>query len=178
MSSPPRLYPTDLSDAEWRILEPLIPAPKPGGRPCRWSRRAIMNGIFYLVRSGCQWRLLPREFPPWKTVYHSFRAWRLDGTWEQLTTTLRPTLVNVAKFSYQRDNEPGQANSNNPEALVKFGGQQLFVGRNSFVAASRPLLPRWQEKLFLTLARVAANAGDFFGLPANRVVELGSRIEI
>ena len=53
-----------------------------------------------------------------------------------------------------------------------------FVGRNSFVAASRPLLPRWQQKLFLTLARLASNAGDFFGLPANRVVELGSRIEI
>jgi len=53
-----------------------------------------------------------------------------------------------------------------------------FIGRNSFVAASRPLLPRWQEKIFLTLARVASSAGDFFGLPANRVVELGSRIEI
>ena len=53
-----------------------------------------------------------------------------------------------------------------------------FVGRNSFVGASRPLLPRWQQKLFLVLARFAASAGDFFGLPANRVVELGSRIEI
>ena len=53
-----------------------------------------------------------------------------------------------------------------------------FVGRNSFVEASRPILPRWQEKLFLVLARVASNAGDFFRLPANRVVELGSRIEI
>jgi KUP system potassium uptake protein len=53
-----------------------------------------------------------------------------------------------------------------------------FVGRNSFVSANKPLLPRWQQKLFLTLSRFAASAGDFFGLPANRVVELGSRIEI
>lgn len=89
MASPPRLYPTDLSDAEWHILEPLIPAAKPGGRPPRWTRRHILDGIFYLVRGGCQWRLLPREFPPWQTVYHYFRAWRLDGTWERVNTALR-----------------------------------------------------------------------------------------
>lgn len=89
MASPPHLYPTDLSDAEWSILEPLVPAARPGGRPEKWSKRAICDGIFYLVRSGCHWRLLPREFPPWKTVYHYFRAWRLDGTWEQLNATLR-----------------------------------------------------------------------------------------
>jgi putative transposase len=89
MSSPPRLYPTDLSNAEWAILEPLIPAAKPGGRPCTWSRRIILNGIFYVLRSGCQWRLLPREYPPWKTVYHYFRARRLAGIRKQLNATLR-----------------------------------------------------------------------------------------
>jgi transposase len=68
MAAPPRLYPTDLSDAEWHILEPLIPAAKPGGRPPLWTRRQILDGIFYVVRSGCPWRLLPREFPPWQTV--------------------------------------------------------------------------------------------------------------
>jgi putative transposase len=89
MSSPPRLYPTDLSDAEWALLAPLIPSPKPGGRPPKWTRREILDGIFYVVRSGCQWRLLPREYPPHKTVYHYFRLWRLDGTWDRLHTTLR-----------------------------------------------------------------------------------------
>jgi len=89
MTSPPRLYPTDLSDAEWAILEPLIPAAKPGGRPSKWTRRQVLDGISYLVRSGCQWRLLPREFPPWQTVYHYLRAWRLDGTWERVHTALR-----------------------------------------------------------------------------------------
>lgn len=89
MASPPRFYPTDLSDAEWAILEPLVPAPKPSGRPTKWTRRQILDGIFYLVRAGCQWRLLPREFPPWKTVYHYFRAWRIDGSWEGAHTALR-----------------------------------------------------------------------------------------
>lgn len=89
MPSPPRLYRTDLTDAEWRILEPLIPPAKPGGRPPKWTRRTLCNAVFYLVRTGCHWRLLPREFPPWKTVYHYFRAWRLDGTWERSHTVLR-----------------------------------------------------------------------------------------
>ncbi len=61
MTSSPRLYPTDLSDAEWILLEPLIPSPRPGGRPTLWPRRLILDGIFSVVRSGCQWRLLPNE---------------------------------------------------------------------------------------------------------------------
>ncbi len=63
MTSPPRLYPTDLTDAEWHILEPLVPAAKPVAHPPKWTRRAICNGILYIVRAGCHWRLLPREFP-------------------------------------------------------------------------------------------------------------------
>ncbi len=89
MSSPPPLYPTDLTGAEWAILESLIPAPKLGGRPPKWTRRTICDAVFYIVRAGCHWRLLPQEFPPWKTVYHYFRAWRIDGTWERAHTTLR-----------------------------------------------------------------------------------------
>lgn len=89
MTSPPRLYATDLTDAEWMILEPFVPAPKPGGRPPKWTRRQILDGIYYVLRSGCQWALLPREYPPAKTVYHYFRLWRLDGTWERLHAALR-----------------------------------------------------------------------------------------
>jgi putative transposase len=90
MASPPRLYPSDLTDAEWATLEPLVPAPKPGGRPPRWTRRQILDGLFYLVRTGCAWRYLPKaHYPPWQTVYHYFRLWRLDGTWERLSAALR-----------------------------------------------------------------------------------------
>jgi len=89
MSAPADAYPSDLTDAEWAILAPLIPAAKPGGRPRKWAMRAVLNAIFYPLRAGCAWRMLPRCFPPWSTVHHYFRQWRLDGTWERLHATLR-----------------------------------------------------------------------------------------
>ncbi len=84
-----REYATDLTDAEWQQLAPLIPEAKPGGRPRKYPMREVLNAIFYLVRAGCAWRLLPHEFPSWKTVYHYFRDWRQAGVWEQIHTTLR-----------------------------------------------------------------------------------------
>jgi putative transposase len=85
-------YPTDLSDAEWSCLDSLLPPQKTGGRPKTHSTRAILDAIFYVLRSGCSWRLLPRDFPPWKTVYHYFREWRLEGIFERLNTALRERL--------------------------------------------------------------------------------------
>ena len=70
----------------------LLPPPKTGGRPRTHSLRAVLNAIFYVLRSGCPWRLLPRDFPPWKTVYHYFRIWRIDGTFERLNAALRERL--------------------------------------------------------------------------------------
>jgi putative transposase len=82
-------YLSDLSDAEWELLQPLLPPPAARGRPRQHSLRTILNAVFYIVRAGGAWRLLPHEFPPWKTVYHYFRKWRVDGTWERLHTVLR-----------------------------------------------------------------------------------------
>src|SRR3712207_6080626 len=90
-----RSYPTDLSDAEWAHLKPCLPAPKKRGRgrPRRInSPRKILNDVFYLLKSGCPWRLLPRDFPLWKTVYYWFRKWRIDGTFERLNASLRERL--------------------------------------------------------------------------------------
>jgi putative transposase len=87
-----KAYLTDLSDAEWAYLEPHLSAPKPSGRPRLRPLREILNAIFYITRSGCAWRLLPHDFPPWKTVHHYFRIWRIDGTWERLNTALRERL--------------------------------------------------------------------------------------
>ena len=87
-----RAYPSDLSDAEYAVLEPHLPAPLPRGRPWRWGLRAILDGIFYVIRTGAQWRQLPHEYPPWPTVYWWFRRWRLDATWERLHTALRERL--------------------------------------------------------------------------------------
>jgi putative transposase len=87
-----RSYPTDLTDDEWRVLEPLIPPAKPGGRPRSVDSREVLNGIRYLLRSGGAWRLLPHEFPPWPTVYAYFRRWQADGTWERIAGVLRHDL--------------------------------------------------------------------------------------
>jgi len=89
MSAPPVVYPSDLTDAEWALLAPLIPGVKPGGRPRKWPMRAILNGIFSLLRGGCAWRMLPRCFPPWSTVHHYCRQWRVDGTWARIHAILR-----------------------------------------------------------------------------------------
>ena len=69
-------YPTDLSEAEWNHIEPHMPAPKGFGRPRTHDLREILNAVFYLLKSGCQWRLLPHDFPRWPTVYWYFREWR------------------------------------------------------------------------------------------------------
>jgi putative transposase len=87
-----KTYPTDLSDTEWARIEPHLPVPKASGRPRTHSPREILNAIFYVLRSGCAWRLLPHDFPPWKTVHHYFRIWRIDGVWERLNTALRERL--------------------------------------------------------------------------------------
>lgn len=86
---PRRRYPTDLTDAQWAILEPLVPVPRAGGRPARHDRRELVNAMLYVLRGGIAWRALPHDFPAWQTVYHYFRLWRLDGTWERLNTVLR-----------------------------------------------------------------------------------------
>jgi transposase len=86
-------YDTDLTDEQWQRLEPYLPRPKAGGpkggRPQEVDRREVLNAIFYHLRGGAAWRLLPHDFPPWSTVYDYFRRWRLDGTWERVHARLR-----------------------------------------------------------------------------------------
>ena len=102
---PRRAYPTDLTDRQWAILEPLIPRPKPGGRPAKHPRRDIVDAMLYVLRGGIAWRMLPHEFPPWQTVYDYFRLWRIDGTWERINTALREQL----RIRVGRDPEPSAA---------------------------------------------------------------------
>lgn len=86
---PRKPYPTDVSDHEWALLQPYVPVPKRGGRPEKYPKREILNGIFYIVRGGCAWRMLPHDFPPWPIVYHDFWIWRQDGTWQRMHDLLR-----------------------------------------------------------------------------------------
>ena len=85
-------YSTDLSDEEWRCIGPHLPESKGRGRPKIHGSRAILNAVFYILKSGCPWRLLPKDFPPWKSVYDWFRKWRIDGTFEHLNASLRELL--------------------------------------------------------------------------------------
>jgi putative transposase len=89
MPAPRRRYPTDLTDQEWALLAPLIPPPKSGGRPAVHDRRELVEAMLYWLRSGCAWRLLPHDFPPWQTVYHYWRLWRQQGRWERVLAALR-----------------------------------------------------------------------------------------
>lgn len=84
-----QLYPSDLTDREWEYIKGLIPRAKVGGRKRQTDMRLTLNAIFYVTRTGCAWRYLPREYPPWQTVYGYFRAWRLAGVWERLHDHLR-----------------------------------------------------------------------------------------
>jgi putative transposase len=92
MLQPIMAYPTDLSDAEFRHIEEHLPTANQRGRPRIHAPREILNAVFYVLKSGCPWRLLPRDFPPWRSVYHWFIAWRIDGTWERLKAGLRERL--------------------------------------------------------------------------------------
>jgi putative transposase len=85
-------YPTDLHDTEWSILAPLIPAAKPGGRPEEYPKREIVNAILYVLRTGCAWRFVPNDLPPWGIVYHYFWRWQKDGTWKRINDVLRGDL--------------------------------------------------------------------------------------
>jgi len=81
-------YPSDLSDAQWEVLAELVPAPKPGPQKPLYDRREILNAILYQKRTGCQWRYLPHDFPPWSSVKQYYYAWRDDGTWERIHDAL------------------------------------------------------------------------------------------
>jgi putative transposase len=82
-------YPTDLTDEHWKILEPLVPPVQPAPMPAKYARREILNAIIYVNHTGCQWRMLPHDFPPWQSVYGYFYRWRKDGTWQKINDALR-----------------------------------------------------------------------------------------
>jgi transposase len=96
-------YPSDVNDREWELLGPLVTVPEKLGRPPRHDRRRVLNAIFYVVRSGCAWRLLPHDLPPWRLCYYYFAEWRENGLWQEINDHLRETVREKhAKKSPQR----------------------------------------------------------------------------
>src|SRR5258708_11618869 len=84
-----KTYPSAVTDEQWKIIGPLIPKPKQGGAPAKFERREVLNGVLYVLRTGCAWRELPHDLPPWDTVYGYFRRWTKEGLWEWIGERLR-----------------------------------------------------------------------------------------
>lgn len=175
-------YQTDLTDAEWRVIEPLLPPAKRTGRPRAWPLREIVNAIFYVLRGGIAWRLLPSDFPPWSTVYRWFAAWRDAGVFE----TINHALIMTDREQAGREASPSAAiidsqsvktteaggprgydagkktNGRKRHALVDTDGRALVIEPHPADIQDRdgggPLLGA-SRPLFPFIARVFADAG-------------------
>jgi len=124
-----RPYPTDLTDAQWSELSHLLPPAGCRGPRRRLDQREVVNGILYVLRTGCPWRLTPHDFPPWGTLWWYFRRWRLDGTWERVHEALRSRVRAAAG----REVEPSAAiiDSQSVKTTEKGGLGAMMRGRRS-----------------------------------------------
>lgn len=121
-------YPSDLSDSEWEVLRPLIPKPKGFGHPVEVDFREILNGIFSVQRTGCQWEMLPHDLPPYSTVYFYFRKWQRKGVWQQMHDQIRANLR--TQLGREEDSTVAIADSQSVKMTEKRGrSTDLMVAR-------------------------------------------------
>lgn len=132
-----QLYPTDMTDRQWNHIRRLIPPAKPGGRPRELDMRLVVNAIFYVVVGGIQWRMLPKEYPKWQSVYYYFRLWRDDGTWQRIHDTVR-SQVRQRKGRHKHPTA-GSIDSQSvktgatPDGVRGFDGGKLITGRKRHI---------------------------------------------
>lgn len=146
-------YPSDLTDAQWARLAPLIPPALPGGRPRTVNLREVVNAIFYLNRQGCVWRALPHDLPPWGTVSYYYRRWRRDGTWPRIQDTLRTQTRRAAG----REESPSAAIVDSQSVkTTEAGGPRGFDNGKKVKGRKRHLLVDTMGLLLLVVVLAAS----------------------
>ena len=129
-------HPSDLSEAQWKLIAPLIPVPQSYGRPSEYELREIVNTIFYVLRSGCPWRMLPHDFLPLGTVYHYFQRWSKNGVFEQMNAQLRGDLRE--RLGRSREASASILDSQSVKITVKVGSMAMMGQKNKRSQAAYP----------------------------------------